>query len=341
MVVERLSALTELNRLMAASQWAGATLAARNQGALLRIAMSARRSNRSLTVGLLGLLVLLLAACAGAAGPASTPAPAPPEPGSPAGEAPGAVDGGGPVADADSGLRDGALVVYTGRLRLEVEQIEPAVQSATELIVGLGGYVAASEEHNTSSQQAASVTYRIPSDRWTEAVRGLRGLASRVLNELTQSAEVTAEVVDLEARIANLRASEAALQEIMTRAGTIEDVLQVQRELSNVRGQIEQLTAQRDDLRDRAVYGTLTVSFEAPVVAAAAAQEGWQLGAELDRAVADLIRISQGLASMLIWLGIVVLPVLLPVGLMVFVAYRLRRRFMAGNSPPDHLRPSV
>jgi len=210
--------------------------------------------------------------------------------------------------------------------------------------------VAGSEEQNTTSQQAASVTFRIPADRWTEAVRGLRGLASRVLNESTQSAEVTAEVVDLEARIANLRASEAALQEIMTRAGTIDDVLQVQRELSNVRGQIEQLTAQRDNLRDRAAYGTLTVSFESAVVAAAAAQEGWQLGAEVDRAVADLIRISQGLASMLIWLGIVVLPVLVPLGLIAFVAYRLRRRFMAyrlrrrfmaGSPPPDHLRPSV
>ncbi|HUG47064.1 MAG TPA: DUF4349 domain-containing protein [Candidatus Limnocylindria bacterium] len=302
--------------------------------------MLARRSySPALLILLISLVVLLAAACAAA--------PAMPQPagedgsngqGRPAPEAPSED---GATADLENGVRDGALIVYTGRLRLEVAEIAPAVESATRLIVDLGGYVAGSEEFNTTSEQSASVTFRVPSERWAEAVGGLRGLAGRVLNESTESAEVTAEVIDLEARIANLRASEAALQEIMTRAGTIEDVLQVQRELSNVRGQIEQLTASRDHLRDRAAFGTLTVSFESPVVAASLAQEGWQLSAEVDRALADLIRISQALSSMVIWLAIVALPVLLPLALVVFIALRLRRRWAADNRPADPLRPSV
>ncbi|CAN5821583.1 hypothetical protein BH24CHL6_BH24CHL6_02120 [soil metagenome] len=287
----------------------------------------------------LSLASMLLVACAAAA--PATPPPGTPDAGQPQIRDNFAPSEEGPVADAESGLRDGALIVYTGRLKLEVAEIEPVVDAATSVVVGLGGYVAGSQEQNTAAQQSASVTYRVPAARWTEAIRALRALALRVVNEHTESAEVTAQVVDLDARIANLRASEAALQEIMTRAGTIDDVLKVQRELASVRGQIEQLTASRDQLRDQASYGTLAVTFESPVVAATVAQEGWQLGAEVDRALADLIRIGQAVTSVGIWLSVVVLPVLLPLAVLVLVAYRLRRRFVPGSPPPDPLRPSM
>jgi cell division protein FtsB len=297
-----------------------------------------------------GLLVVisaiaLLAACSAAA-PAALPGEpdAAAEPAADGGRQDGSRAGGetgGPVADAETGLRDGALIVYTGQLRLEVPEIGPAIESATRLIVDLSGYVSGSEEENTSSSHEAAVTFRVPAARWAEAVSGVRALAARVISENTEAVEVTAEVVDLEARIANLRAGEAALQEIMTRAGTIDDVLKVQRELSSVRGEIEQLSARRDHLQRQAAHGTLVVAFETPVVAATAAQEGWQLGTEVDRAFADLIRIGQGLTSLAVWLAIVALPVVLPVAVLLFIAYRLRRRFVPGNTPSDPLTPSV
>ncbi len=288
--------------------------------------------------GLRAILVLIavVAAVAGACAAAApaipaagTPAPGAPQPGDDSGR--GGDRSGEPVAD--QGTRDGALIVYTGRMKLEVAQIGPAVEAATQLIADLGGYVQGSEFENVGAREAATVTFRIPAARWDEALRGLRGQAQRVVNEYTESSDVTAEVVDLDARITNLRASEAALQEIMTRAGTIDDVLKVQRELTNVRGQIEQLTGRRDYLQRQAAHGTLVVQFQTTVVAAEVAQEGWQLGAEIDRAVADLIRIGQRLASVAIWLGIVALPVLLPIGLVVYIAYRLRRRFTPGTPP--------
>jgi hypothetical protein len=287
-------------------------------------------------------LVLLIAACAGA------PASAPEMPA--AGDAASGGDGrtggepqpgGGEDSDVLAAL-DGALIVRTGRLRLEVTDIGPAVDAASRLVGGMGGYVAASEEENSTSRHVATITYRIPSERWSDALAGLRAIGGRVISENTQSAEVTAEVVDLDARIANLRSAEAALQEIMTRAGSIEDVLKVQRELAGTRGQIEQLTAQRDSLRERAALGTLAVSFESPLVAVTAAQEGWDIGAEIDMAVAQLVRVGQAVASLTVWLVIVALPVLLPVALVVLLFVRLRRRAAwRPGAPAGPVGPSV
>jgi hypothetical protein len=307
--------------------------------------MLERRSPRALARLPSGLLlalplILLLAACAGA--PAGAPAmPAAGEQPASEPEAPEPGERAGGDTDAVVG-QDGALIVRTGRLRLEVTDIGPAVDAASRLIGGLGGYVSASEEENSTSRQVATITYRVPANAWSDALAGLRALGDRVISENTQSAEVTAEVVDLDARIANLRSAEAALQEIMTRAGSIEDVLRVQRELAGTRGQIEQLTAQRDHLRERAALGTLSVSYEAPVVALTVVQEAWDIGTEMDRAVAQLLRVGQAAASLGVWLVIVALPMLLPVALVLLVIARLRRRGRWNpGAPAGPVGPSV
>ena len=290
----------------------------------------------------LTLLALFAVGCAGAAS-------APPVPVTDVGrDAPGALPGGGeapvepvPGEDGEAVPPDGALIVRTGRLELEVTDIGASLGAAAQVVSGLGGYVSASQEQNDGTHRSATITYRIPADRWDEALSGLRALAGRVIGENTQAVEVTAAVVDLDARIANLTASEAALQSIMTRAGTIDDVLKVQKELSTVRGQIEQLAAERDHLQEQAALATLAVTFSVPIVAVATAHEGWNLGAEVDRAVAQLVTIGQRLASFAVWLAIVALPVLLPVVLILFLGVRLYRRYVPAVPPPSQPGASV
>jgi hypothetical protein len=167
----------------------------------------------------------------------------------------------------------------------------------------------------------------VPVDRFGEAIEALRVLSDRVVRESTQSTEVTATVVDLDARIDNLRASEAALVEIMDRAGRIDDVLAVQARLETVRGQIEQLEAQRAHLADQAALSTLTVSWFTPVAAVTVAQEGWDLGSEVDAALARTVEVLQGLASLAIWFGVVVLPLVgVPLLIVAGLLVLMRRR---------------
>ena len=113
---------------------------------------------------------------------------------------------------------------------------------------GLGGHVAACTNENSNgvpSPRPSPIAFRRRS--WNEALTGLRGARhARSSTRTTNAEDVTAQVIDLDARIANARASEAALQAIMARATTIPDVLKVQGELTSVRGDIESMTAQRD-----------------------------------------------------------------------------------------------
>jgi hypothetical protein len=275
-------------------------------------------------------VLLLVAACAGApAAPGPTAASAP-LPNTPAG---GQADGAGGQTDDAAAPADEALIVYAGSLALEVGNVQAALARGRQIVTAVGGYVAASKVSNSGSDESAYITYRIPAPRWEESLSELRGLAERIVDEQISSQDVSAQVVDLDARVANARTTETALQGFMDRARTIDDVLKVQGELTTVRGEIERMTAQRDHLAGRAAYGTLDVSYRVPVTASAVAAEGWDAAREIDASLAALVRIGQSLGSVLIWVAIVGLPVVVPFLLLVWLGLRLRRRWLI-NHPP-------
>ena len=218
------------------------------------------------------------------------------------------------------------LVIKTGTIGLQVTAVDPALASAAAKITGLGGYLAGSARSGDGPDATAMATYRIPAAHFDEALVALRGLAIKVLNEQTQTQEVTGQVVDLAARITNLQATEAALQAIMTKAVKISDVLAVQDQLTQVRGQIEELSAQKKQLEGQAAYSTLAVTFSLqPVTAVVVTQTGYNPGSEIDHASASLVGIGQTLLTAGIWLVIVGLPVLVGVLLVLLLAFVLTR----------------
>ncbi len=247
-------------------------------------------------------------------------------------EQPQPSDGRGGSSDSPG---DPQLIVYTGSLDLEVAELRPAMDQAEQVVNGLGGHVAGSRVSNTTDYQTATVSYRIPAEHWAEALTALRVIGSRLVSETTSSENVTAQVVDLEARLDNLRTTEAALQAIMDRATTIKDVLEVQGELTSVRSDIESMAARRDLLSNQAALGTLEITYEVPVPESSRASEGWDLGHELDNAFAALVRLGQGLASLAIWLIVVGLPILIPLVVVVYVAIRVRRRWQTSHPRPE------
>jgi hypothetical protein len=247
-----------------------------------------------------------------------------------------AGDQGGDIADAAAKPPE-LLIIRTGQLEVEVADLAAAVRAASDRVSSVGGYVSGSEESTEGQDGRASVTYRIPADRWDETLSEIRGLATAIRHVHVETEAVTNQVVDLGARIANLRATEAALQKIMNSASSIPDVLKVQDQLTRVRGEIEQLVAQKSQLEERAAFGTLTVVFRLP--AAPAVEEvrrGWDPATEVDRATGTLIGIGQSATSAGIWLAIVVLPLGLATLLAVIVAWRLTRRLGGRGGPvPD------
>ena len=219
-------------------------------------------------------------------------------------------------------------IVKTGEISLEVEQVGEAIGRVRALAVELGGYVGGSQAGTLDDR--ASLTIRIPAAAFDEAIARLHEMDADVVAEATREQDVTGQVVDLEARIDNLRASEASYRELVARAERVEDILAVQSRLDEVRGQIEQLTAQLEAIEGQAALSTLTITLIPKAAPIVEQTQAWDPGAQLDRALASLVGVGQGLLDGAIWFAVVWLPILLVLAAVVLVALRgvleVRRR---------------
>jgi hypothetical protein len=246
-----------------------------------------------------------------------------------------------PVVDPAAAPAD-LLIVRTGEMQIEVADVDAAVATTRSRIAAIGGYVSSSEESAGAADPTATVTFRVPADRWDEALATVRDVATATRHVNVDTQAVTSQVVDLGARITNLRASEVALQKIMDQATKIPDVLEVQAKLSDVRGEIERLVAQKESLEEQAAFGTLSVSFMLPAPPVVEeVRAGWDPAVDADAAAGTLIKIAQRGVSFGIWVAIVGIPVVasfaLAIGLVVafvLVARRLIGRTETAPSEP-------
>ncbi len=110
------------------------------------------------------------------------------------------------------------------------------------------------------------MTLRVPQAKLDSTLAALRELGT-VQSQSLSAEDVSSQLVDLEARIKNLRQSETALQSIMERSGEISHVLEVARELGTVRDSIERLSAQQQNLQRQVAYSTIDLTLQSPMTA--------------------------------------------------------------------------
>jgi hypothetical protein len=289
-------------------------------------------------------LALILVACASGAGASAAPAAdgAAGKPGT-GGEQQRAV-GDAAAPSAAPSAPQGELIdverqiVKTGEVTIEVPKVADALARVRAMALQLGGYVGGSQAG--TSDASATLTLRIPAPRFEDALIALHELDGKVLAEATREQDVTSSIVDLKARITNLQSSEAQYRALLARADKIQDILDVQSRLDQVRGEIEQLSGQLKSISGQADLSTLTVTLTPREMPIQQASTGWDPGAIAAQALAALVEIGQGLASVAIWFAIVWLPILLVLAIVALVVLRglveVRRRMPAAPSsePP-------
>lgn len=234
----------------------------------------------------------------------------------------------GPAVDADR------EVVVTGSATVRVTSPDAAADRLARWVGDVGGRVDQRSESGTGDAtsddpRTSVLTVRVPAGRVDTAVEELRGLGSVEGLDVGRD-DVTAQVADLDARIRSLTVSVERLRGVLADAADVDDVIAVERSLSERQAELESLQAQRRAVGDQVALATLTVTLVASDGPAAVEPGGF---------VGGLRSGWDGLAAT-VNVAVRVVGVLLPwtaVGAVLWAAWRLVHRrgwSRAGRVPP-------
>lgn len=169
-----------------------------------------------------------------------------------------------PPSEPTTGAPDNRKVIRNGSLSLYVKDAAATVGAIAKIAEEQKGFVEQSNLYEVrEGVKNGSVTIRVPSVSFDDAREAIKLLAIKVLHEMTTSSDVTAQFVDLEGQLKNLRAEETQYVAIMKNAVKIEDVLKVAEQLASVRGRIEQSQGQMNYLSRQIEMSTITVELTA------------------------------------------------------------------------------
>jgi hypothetical protein len=218
------------------------------------------------------------------------------------------------------------MIIWTGNISLIVKDAEESLEKAQAIAKDLGGYVVNSSSWFEDQQLRARLTIRVPAEAFDAAMDGLKDLALRVENTNISTQDVTEEYTDLDARLRNLEATEAELLELLTevreRTGKAEDVLAVHREVSSIRGQIEQAKGRMQYLGKMTAMATIDIGLTPDALARPIVVAGWQPSGTAADALRTLVRTFQFVVDAAIWVIIYLLPTLVLIAI-PFVVIRL------------------
>lgn len=160
---------------------------------------------------------------------------------------------------ATSTSADQRLVVQNSNLSLLVKDVRQSGDSVLSFAKQSGGFMVSTSYSRPTESPFATITVRIPTTHFDQAMEYLRSLAIKVTNENLVGEDVTEQYIDIDERIRTYERTKQKFESILDSAITTQELLNVQRELINIQTQIDNLKGQKQALEQNVALTKITV----------------------------------------------------------------------------------
>jgi len=246
--------------------------------------------------------------------------------------APPALDENGPEAPPQGGNQQENLpepaerkIIRNGSMSIEVQSVDSADATLARIATAAGGYVASTSRIRSSGNARSGATeIRIPSDHFQTALAQIRSLGN-VQSESITATDVTAEFIDLGARLKTQQELEARLLGLLQdRGGKLSDIIEIESKLAQVRATIEELQGRLRFLQRQVSYSTFTVTMMEPGAVGVGSTEtfGGKMGRAFSRGIDGLVDVM----AILITAVLALLPLAALVAVLYYLVVRPWRR---------------
>jgi len=158
-------------------------------------------------------------------------------------------------------------IIYTAQLTVRVGNVSSAAAMATEITQGVGGYVSnetASADPDHPSQATATVQLKIPVASYPATLGRLASGLGTQLSLQEQAQDVTEQVADVNSQVTSDEAAIGQLRALLSHAGSVGDLLDVQNQINNEESSLEAMQAEQRALSHETSYATVTLTILGP-----------------------------------------------------------------------------
>ena len=217
-------------------------------------------------------------------------------------------------------------LIRTASMLLETENAREAADALTQIVMDAGGYMSElNESVDAFERRSVTLTARVPATRFDSATGGIEALG-KLIDKQVRAQDMTEEYVDTDSRNRNLKKAEERILDHLDRTGELEDIINVERELARVRGEIEAMDGRLRFLNNRVAYSTLHVTLrEKPSLESIVPVDTFSVANVFSQALRSLVGFSQSLAVVAVWIGVWA-PIWAPLCLVAWVARRRLKR---------------
>ena len=222
------------------------------------------------------------------------------------------------------------LVIQTADLSIVVNDVNARVQTIQDMVKTMGGFVVSVNISQTYASDGvkvpqAQIVVRVPQASLDDALTQIKKGVVDVQNETRSGQDVTDQYVDLQSRLTAKEAAADQLTKIMQDATKTQDVLAVYAQLEQIDSDIEVLKGQIKYTEQSAALSSISVNIIAAETIQPIVVAGWKPQGVARDALRDLISFWQGFIDFLIRFFLYVLPLLITIGIPIFLVILLLR----------------
>ncbi|WP_433792184.1 DUF4349 domain-containing protein [Actinoplanes sp. CA-252034] len=224
---------------------------------------------------------------------------------------------------------DQRSIIYTGSITVRVKNVNDEAAKVTGIAAGAGGFIGGDERHTGDGSSTATITLRIPADKFSAVVDQIAGIGVEE-NRGINTQDVTEEVVDLDARIEVQKARVESGKRLLAEAKSLDDLVMLEREVASRESDLASLEAKKRRLSDLTSLSTITVILLGPN--ATVTDDG-------DDPAGFLGGLTNGWNALVASLGVLLtvlgalLPWIIALGLPAWAILHLLRRHRRRNTP--------
>ena len=152
-------------------------------------------------------------------------------------------------------------VIKTGVLEFETNDLVKSKSEIQKALKENKGYIVNDRESNNTYRKSNYLKLRVPSQNFDKLLSGIASGVDHFDKKEINAKDVTEEFLDVEARLITKKKLEARYQEILVKANTVTEILEIERQINNVRGEIESIEGRLNYLKSQISFSTLEVTF--------------------------------------------------------------------------------